>query len=168
MRDDLLETYLNDHLAGATAAVHLTRRCRDRHAGDALGPFFAGLLEEIEHDREVLRGLFTRIDGTASPAKKAVGWLTEQASHAKLRDLAPDALDFLEALDSLSAGIEGKRALWTALGAACASDPRLRDVDFADLARRAERQHARVEAQRIQAARRVFGAEAAPPAAESS
>ena len=59
MRDDLLETYLNDHLAGATAAVHLTRRCRDRHAEGALGPFFAELLEEIEHDREVLRGLFT-------------------------------------------------------------------------------------------------------------
>jgi hypothetical protein len=159
MRDDLLETYLNDHLAGATAAVHLLRRCRSHHAEGALGPFFADLLEEIEHDREILRGLFTRIDGDASPAKQAAGWLAEEGSRAKLRDLAPDTLDFLEALDGLSAGIEGKRALWTALGATYAPDPRFHGVDFAALTQRAERQHAQVEAQRIEAAQRVFGAE---------
>lgn len=166
MRDDRLDTYLNDHLAGATAAVHLARRCHDHHAADTLGPFFADLLGEIERDREVLRELIVRVGGTANPAKKAAGWLAEEASRAKLRDLAPDALDFLEALDGLSAGIEGKRALWVALGAVRTSDTRLHGIDFAELTRRAERQHARVEAQRIAAARRVFGTGDAPAATD--
>lgn len=157
MRDDLLETYLNDHLAGSASAVALLEESRSRHADDALGPFFARLLEEVEQDRDVLRDVLARVGGTENMAKRVAGWLSEKASQAKLRYATTAELGLLESLDGLALGVEGKRALWSALDAALGADPRLDRIDFVELKRRAKRQHAEIEAHRLEAARQAFG-----------
>lgn len=62
----------------------------------------------------------------------------------------------LEALDALSAGIEGKRLLWRALAAAAEDAPALHGVDYERLTGRAEEQRDRVETLRRDAARRAL------------
>jgi hypothetical protein len=152
--DDPLETYLNDHLAGATAAVALIEGCRERYAEEPLGAFFADLLVEVERDEDTLRNLIERAGGTVRATREAAGWLLEKASRAKLR--GETGLDLLESLDGLSLGVEGKRALWTALEAAFGGEGTFEGIDFGTLKRRAERQHAAIEEHRFDAARRAF------------
>ncbi|HSF43371.1 MAG TPA: hypothetical protein VLT87_26460, partial [Thermoanaerobaculia bacterium] len=65
-------------------------------------------------------------------------------------------LHLLEALDALSLGIEGKKILWRALAAAAEDAPALQGVDYEGLTRRAEEQRRRVEALRLDAARRAL------------
>ncbi len=48
---------------------------------------------------------------------EAVGWLMEKASRFKLqRDESGERIGTLEALETLALGIQGKAALWSALG----------------------------------------------------
>ena len=60
-----------------------------------------------------------------SRTRKATAWLTEKVTELKLRldDPAGGALRLLEALEAVSLGIEGKRALWRALAAAAEDAP---------------------------------------------
>jgi hypothetical protein len=58
-----------------------------------------------------------------------------------------------EALEFLALGNHGKLALWRALAEIGPADPRLTDMDFDQLAARAETQHAKVEERRLEAAR---------------
>ena len=60
-------------------------------------------------------------------------------------------LSLLLELELLYLGIQGKHALWRALGAV--SDPRLAEFDFGKLEQRADEQLAAVEEQRIAAAK---------------
>jgi hypothetical protein len=62
----------------------------------------------------------------------------------------------LEALDALALGIEGKRALWTALAAGAPAVPRLQGVDLNLLQQRAQQQRERVEVWRLEAARKAL------------
>jgi hypothetical protein len=55
----------------------------------------------------------------------------------------------LEEIEVLSLGIEGKRLLWTALGEAATSEPRLSGFDFASLTHRAQDQRDRLERFRL-------------------
>jgi hypothetical protein len=63
-------------------------------------------------------------------------------------------------LEFLSLGITGKLKLWRALEVATTSNPRLRGLDFHQLAARAETQHAQVENWRLQVAHTVFATKA--------
>lgn len=53
-------------------------------------------------------------------------------------------------------GVRGKLALWTALGATVAADARFGDIDFDELARKAEQQLDELEQHRLAAARDAF------------
>jgi hypothetical protein len=111
---DPLATYLQDHLAGAKHAIDLLENPRTRHAGQPLGQFAAAMLEEIEADRGLLRGLAESIAGGSSELKEMGAWLSEKISRAKLNDDA-NGFGTLEALEFLELGIHGKRLLWIAL-----------------------------------------------------
>src|SRR5512140_437182 len=54
-----------------------------------------------------------------------------------------------EALEVLTLGVRGKRALWRALAAVAKTDARVRGVDYEQLSTRAESRQARVEDIRI-------------------
>ncbi|MBN9518814.1 hypothetical protein J0H58_09885 [bacterium] len=62
-----LATYLNDHLAGSTAALELLEHLERTHPD--LAPSLAVLRRDIEDDRRELEALMTRVGaapGTAS------------------------------------------------------------------------------------------------------
>lgn len=157
-KDKFLRTYLNDHLAGAEAGLQLARDCRAHNPSGALGGFLAELIEDIEHDRNVLRDLYSRVHSTENVLKKTTTWLASKMGRLKLENvlLQYSNLTRLEELEALVLGIRGKLALWDALQEACGTDPRFEDVDFEALRTRAARQVEAAEKHRLNAAKKAF------------
>jgi hypothetical protein len=148
-----LATYLNDHLAGAAFAIELLERLRDTHPEEPLGRFAAEILGEIEEDRAVLQETARRCGSLGSAVKEVTSWLAEKASRLKLRFSGEIELGTFEALEALSLGVLGKRALWRALSVAAPSGDLLRHIDLERLIGRAESQYERLEAFRLEAAK---------------
>ena len=67
-----LETYLNDHFAGATAGVNLAKMAAEEHKSDEHGPFFGEISSEISADYEKLQELMTSLGVEQSATKGAL------------------------------------------------------------------------------------------------
>jgi hypothetical protein len=147
-----LETYLEDHLAGASHAIDLLHWMSDTHKGDSLGAFVTDLVREIEKDREVLAAVAERAMTRESAVKETGAWLSERINRLKLSDHGTTGIGTFEALEFLVLGIRGKRALWRALAVLAPADDRLANFDFERLAARAETQEAAVDTLRLQIA----------------
>ncbi len=151
-----LDGYLNDHLAGAAAAIRLAERCRARAPQSELGRVLEALLGEIEEDRGVLQRVIKALGGSANPVKRvsAVGMERLGSLRMALPVLGPGSGEAarLEELEVLSLGIEGKRMLWEVLGTLASSDGGLVGFDFVGLERRAESQRRRLEPFRLELA----------------
>ncbi|HYP29734.1 MAG TPA: hypothetical protein VE262_23680 [Blastocatellia bacterium] len=160
MADEHIATYLNDHLAGSVVAVELLEHLEEAHADNAIGRFVAELRADIEADRQELESFMDRLNVNRSLARRATAWLTEKVAELKLRvdDPSGGALRLLEALEAVEVGVEGKRALWTALAAAAEDAPDLRLLDYERLTQRAMEQHRRLEEVRLIAAKKALGA----------
>lgn len=154
MSTEIFTTYLNNHLAGSVAAIELIDHLNQASAGTQRQRLFASLRSEIEEDQAVLRELLRGAGGTESKTRKAAAWLTEKLAEAKLKltGSASGELQWLEALEALSLGIQGKLALWNALEAAGEGRPELRSLDLPWLKSRAVEQHRRVDAERLRVA----------------
>lgn len=152
-----LETYLQDHLAGASHAIDLLRWMKHTHRNDSLGAFVSDLVTEIEKDREVLAGIAERVVARESAMKETGAWLSEKVSRLKLSDHGATDIGTFEALEFLVLGIHGKLVLWRALAILGRVDTRLADFDFAHLADRAEKQEAAVDELRLQIAPAALG-----------
>jgi hypothetical protein len=151
-----LDGYLNDHLAGAAAAIRLTERYLGRETESDLGHALRTVLWEIEEDRDVLQRVIKALGGWANPVKRAsaVGIERFGSLRMALPVVGPGSgrAARLEEIEMLSLGIEGKRLLWKALGNLASSDGRLLGFDFAGLERRAESQRRRLEPFRLELA----------------
>lgn len=163
MDDRLLGIYLNDHLAGATAGLELSRRLHQQNKGTSYGEDLAGLPAEIAEDRETLRALMKRLGATENPLKSTAAWIAERAGRLKMngRILGYSPLSRVEELEALRLGVEGKMALWRLLKETRGADPRLEGIDLDALLTRAERQSGTLEALRLRAAREALGTAAA-------
>jgi hypothetical protein len=155
MSSKALSTYLNDHLAGSVAALELLDHLAELHSDPDRKRFFTGLRAEVEEDQSVLQQLIKKVGGEESPARKAAAWLTEKLGRVKLRldDAGDGQFRVLEAIEAVGLGIQGKLALWRALGAVTGRVPQLQGVDYTRLEQRAMQQHQQVEGQRLQTAR---------------
>jgi hypothetical protein len=153
-QDTALRIYLNDHAAGALAALELARRCRSSNERTPLGMYLASLIEEIEADRRVLDQVMERVGARRDPLKQAAGWLAEKLGRLKLngRIFGYSDLSRLEELEGLCLGIEGKAALWRSLQSLSERDGRLADLDFSTLLTRARAQRTALERHRRAAA----------------
>jgi hypothetical protein len=149
-----LATYLNDHLAGATAGLALARRAAAENEGTELGVFLAQLADEIEADRHTLEEIMAALGVGTDRVKVVAAWVFERVGrlkpNAQLRGYSP--LSPLVELEVLRLGIHGKLGMWRALREVSGHPP-LDDERLADLAARAERQAADVEARRLEVAR---------------
>lgn len=153
-----LATYLDDHLAGAGAALELIERLRlDPQDGLDL----ESLYREIDEERQLLVALREKLSskGPLKGLKRAASWVAERLSRPKLVD--DTGLGRFEALEVLGLGILGKRAMWRALATLRDDDPRLAAVAFDTLEARGREQHRRVERARLASAQRAFTADAA-------
>ena len=153
MATDALVTYLNDHLAGSTAALQLLDHLVEESDPGDSRKFFSTLRAEIAEDRSMLDDLIRRIGDHPSTLRDVGGWLAEKVGRLKLKldDPAGNSLKELEALEVLVLGIHGKRLLWAALMVVARAVPQWADVNFARLEQRAVEQEARVEARRLDA-----------------
>jgi hypothetical protein len=155
-----LSSYLNDHLAGSRAAIHLVGNIRDENEGTPLGDLMGRLGTAIESDRDTLEGLMSRLGIEPSSAKQAAGWMLERLSRLRFaeRVTGSAATSRLMQLEMLSIGIEGKRLLWKALQELAQAASVFEGVDFDSLIARADSQRQEVEPFRLEAAREGLAA----------
>jgi hypothetical protein len=150
---ELLEIYLNDHLAGATLGVELARRLRAGNREDPeFGPALAEICAEIETDRETLEAVMDRLGAGRCRLKPLAAVVGERLGRLKpngqLRGYSP--LSRLDELEVLQLGVVGKCRLWRALEHTHAGD--LPGFDLGALAERATEQLRRLEALQLKAA----------------
>ena len=157
--DRLLEIYLADHLAAASAGVELVRRAARNNAGNGYGEALRIVGAEIEEDRRALRGIVQSLGFDESKFKETLARLGEKVGRLKLngRRRGYSPLSRVLELEGLSVGIAGKLALWQSLQSAPGLPARLPGTDLEQLAERARQQRAEVEKQRLAAVREAFG-----------
>jgi len=158
MNSDHLKTYMKDHHAGSVAAVQLLDHLVSANVGKPHEAFFIALRREVSEDQAALEEMLHDLHGSEGLIRGAVAFAGEKLSRVKLllEDPSGSGLAYFEKLEALALGIEGKRALWRALGAVASETPTLQNVDFDRLNQRAEAQRKRVEAVRIEAAREAL------------
>jgi hypothetical protein len=155
----LLEIYLADHLAAATAGAALARRTAKSNAATTFGGALRRLAADIDDDRRTLQSIVAELGFRESKAKEAIAWAGEKAGRLKLngqiRGYSP--LSRVLELEALSVGVAGKLALWRSLQAVPGTTERLGGVDLELLAERAREQRDEIEELRLRAAREAFG-----------
>jgi hypothetical protein len=151
-------TYLNDHLAGSTAAIDLLKHLERSNDNGGRAPFFAALRADIEADQAELIALIDRLGVTRSGVRQAVAWVAEKFARLKLSiESGGGPLHLLEATEALAVGVHGKGCLWRALAAAAQGTPALRGPDYGRLIAAADEQRERIETVRLEAARAALG-----------
>lgn len=149
-----VEIYLNDHLAGARAALDLIEDILESSSDQGSITFLRRLRDEIDGDREQLREIMDRLDVSEQRTKQVLASIAESTSRLKLaRAGQPDEMSKLLELETLSAGIWTKIRLWRSLAATDALSQRLSDIDLDELVARGERQLEELEEHRLDAAR---------------
>ena len=132
----LLGIYLNDHLAGSTVGLELSRRARDSNKGNEYGEVLERVAKEIEEDRETLQRLMKDLGVRRDHPKVAVAWVAEKFGRLKPngRLISYSPLSRLVEAESLALGIAGKLSLWEALAEVAGEDARLDPEELRRLA----------------------------------
>lgn len=147
---------MNDHLAGSVGAIELVDHWSKLCDGKPLATFLAYLRKGIEADQKALRELMRTLGIKESSIRPAGAWVAEKFSRARFAIAGDEigGLGLVLALETMVMGITGKKLLWRALAA---SDlPRRGNIDFVEMEQRAEEQIARVELERMRAAREAL------------
>lgn len=153
-----LSIYLNDHLAGATVGVELSKRAASSNEGSEYGEFLAELSHEIAEDRASLERLMDRFGVKKDRVKTTGAFLGEKVGRLKpnahLTGYSP--LSRVIELEGLALGVTGKLALWQALIGVQDADDRLDPEELRVLAERAETQQRGLEQWRRRATTETF------------
>lgn len=154
MAENSMDTYLNDHMGGATLGSALADQIRARNEGTPLGDMMAPIAAEIEEDRQTLDDLMEALDVGRNPVKQVGGWVAEKMSRIKFSGVGPGDAEHgnFMALESLALGVLGKRSLWVALKTVEDQHDTLAKLDLDALIERADAQHDALERARIRAA----------------
>lgn len=158
MSNQVLTTYLNDHMAGSVAALEMLDRLIEHASMADVRGVLARVRSEIKADQQTLERLMEQVGGEPSTLRQMGGWLADKVGQLKMLvdDPLRGTLQRLETLEVLALGIQGKLSLWRALSVAQPQVPQLGGIDFGRLAARANEQYAEIEALRLEAARRVL------------
>ena len=146
-----LDTYLNDHHAGATAGVNLARMAADEHQQHEHGPFFNELAHEIKTDHDTLEQLMAKLGTDKSANKSALAEVGSKLMAPKFTG-TEDELNAFVTCETLSIGVEGKLCMWKALKSVEDAYPSLEGFDLDGLMSRAQDQRDRLEAKRLELA----------------
>jgi hypothetical protein len=155
---DALSIYLNDHLGGAAAGVEMAERLRANNEGTPFGGVLTQLVLEIKEDRATLENLMDRLGIERSAGKQTAGRGLERIARLRTNKALTRNAELSRLLDieALQLGVEGKFAMWRALGEIADLDQRLGATDFDGLAERAHRQRDTLEQYRRQSTVLVF------------
>jgi hypothetical protein len=149
-----LETYLNDHLGGATGACEIVRNAVDKYATTVHRPFFAEFQAQVEGDKATLEEMIRALGSSPNPVKLAGAWLMEKVSRIKLSPggTGSEEMSALLTIETLCIGVEGKICLWAALQEIDDIEE-LKAFDFDELMTRARSQRDGLEKERLVAAK---------------
>ena len=147
-----LDTYLNDHIAGATAGTNLAKIAAEEHQTDEHGPFFSEIYADISKDFGTLKDLATALGVEESAGKGALAEIGSKMMAPKFTAGEDDELNAFITLETLSIGIEGKVCMWQALKRVEDAYPTLEKFGLDELLERAQSQRDRLEAQRLEIA----------------
>jgi hypothetical protein len=152
----MLRTYLQDHHAGATAGRELARRAVGANGDSPYGAELSRVAGEIEEDLATLESVMEQLGVKPHALKDRAAWAAEKVGRLKPNNrlLGYSPLSRVIELEGLVIGVTGKLALWEALGDV--PGERIRGVDLAALAARAEDQRQRLDRLRRDAAREAF------------
>ena len=143
-----LDTYLNDHMAGATAGTNLAKMASEEHQTDEHGPFFSEIYAEISADKDTLGELISALGVEESASKTALAEVGSKLMGPKFTAGEDDELNAFVTLETLSIGVEGKVCMWKALKTVANDYPAFGEFDIDDLLARATSQREKLEAQR--------------------
>jgi hypothetical protein len=143
-----LDTYLNDHMAGATAGCNLAQMASEEHQTDEHGPFFSEIYAEISADKDTLQQLMDALGVEASSSKTALAEVGSKLMGPKFTGGDDDALNAFVTVETLSIGVEGKVCMWKALKTVEADYAAFEQFSIDDLLARATSQREKLEAQR--------------------
>jgi hypothetical protein len=155
---DYLETYLQDHRAGAEMGGDLARRLADENLGTPYEDFLLALAREIEQDVEALEDIMARFGVRKATLKTAGAKVGEKLARLKPNDQLTgySPLSRVLELEGLRSGVQGKLALWDSLAQLAPYDARLDEDEVAGLQARAERQLVGLREHHAMAAREAF------------
>jgi hypothetical protein len=143
-----LDTYINDHLAGATAGTNLAKIASEEHQTDEHGPFFSEIYAEIRADFDTLQELASALGVEESASKGALAEIGSKVMAPKFTAGDDDELNAFVTLETLSIGVEGKVCMWKALKTVAGDYSAFEQFDVDELLARAEGQREKIEAQR--------------------
>ncbi len=143
-----LETYLNDHIAGATAGTNLAKMAAEEHQTDEHGPFFSEIYAAIEADFGTLKELASALGVDESAGKAALAELGSKMMGPKFTGGEDDELNAFVTLETLSIGIEGKVCMWKALKTVESEYAAFEQFNIDELLASAVSQREKIEAQR--------------------
>jgi hypothetical protein len=143
-----LDTYLNDHIAGATAGTNLAKMAAQEHQTDEHGPFFSEIYAEIQADFDTLQELASALGVEESATKGALAEIGSKVMGPKFTGGDDDELNAFVTLETLSIGVEGKVCMWKALKTVESEYAALGNYDIDELLGRAVSQREKIEAQR--------------------
>ncbi|HEX4833508.1 MAG TPA: hypothetical protein VH478_20725 [Trebonia sp.] len=155
----LLGVYLNDHLAGAIAGVHLVRRMSAAaEPGSDAATILGKLATQITADRAALIAMMDALGIPVRGYKALAAWAAQRAGSLKpnLRLLSRSPLSDLEEAEALRLGVEGKADCWRTLRLLADHDDRLDAARLDHLLARAIRQSVMLEELRTTRARTVL------------
>jgi hypothetical protein len=157
---DYIETYLQDHRAGAEAGSDLARRLCEENTGTQYEAFLTDLAEQIEEDLMVLEQIMDRFDVERPALKTAVAKIGERLGRLKPNDQLTgySPLSRVLEFEGLRAGVQGKLSMWDALMEVTPFDARLDPEELGQLITRAESQLKGLRVHHRLAAREAFAA----------
>ena len=163
MTEGLLHTYMNDHLAAATAGAQLFHRAANSQSSRHYGPELHALAAAITEDRARLRTLMTRLDVSENKPKQLLARAAEYAGRFKPNRfvLRRSPLSDLLEIEAMRTGVTAKQAGWRALLTSEAADDPLVKDELTDLQHRAEEQAQQLDRLHEHVAHRVLGGGAA-------
>ena len=155
---EYLETYLQDHRAGAEMGSDLARRLAGENQGTPYEDFLAGLAQEIEQDVAVLEDIMERFDVGRAVLKTAGAKVGEKLARLKPNDrlTSYSPLSRVLELEGLRSGVQGKLALWDSLAQVAPHESRLEEDEIAGLQAKAQAQLEGLRAHHAMAARAAF------------
>ena len=155
---DYLETYLQDHRAGAEMGTDLARRLAEENQGTPYEDFLLALVQEIEQDVATLEDIMGRFGVGKATLKTAGAKVAERLGRLKPNDQLSgySPLSRVLELEGLRSGVQGKLGLWDSLAQIAPHEDRLDADQITGLQAKAERQLEELRTHHMMAAREAF------------
>lgn len=157
-RPQLLNIYLNDHLAAAAGVLALARRTAGAHRGTAGARGLTDLVAQLAEDHRTLVTIMAGLDVPRTRYKEPLALIAERLGRVKPNGslLRRSPLSSVVELEALILGVTANRSVWRALQQLSASRARPDPDQLEGLIARAESQLAVLDGLRDVAVREAL------------